>query len=64
MLQDPLPLSLELEARTNLVCGLIQVLRVKGKPKPEGDAGSHLNVIGEGSNTAVVDFGLSYINLS
>ena len=53
--------SLKLEACTDFVSGLIQILCVQGESESEGDAGTHLDIVGQGSNTAIVDFSLKQI---
>ena len=53
--------SLKLKTCANLVGGLIQILRVQGESEAEGDARTHLDVVGQGSDTAVIDFGLIHI---
>ena len=59
MLLYPLSLSFELKARSNLVCGFVQILRVERQTEPKGNTGPHLDIIGKGSNATVVDFSLS-----
>lgn len=43
---------------TNLVGSLVELLGVERATKAEGDALTEENVVGEGSNTAVVDLDL------
>jgi hypothetical protein len=51
-------LSLEGEAGTDLVGGLVQVLGVEGSTETEGDARAEQDVVGQGGNTTVVDLSL------
>lgn len=53
-------LTLEGEARADLVTSLVQLLGVEGSSDTEGEAGVDLGVVGDGSNTGVVDLGLSF----
>jgi hypothetical protein len=51
-------LSFKSEARPNFVGCLVEVLSVEGGAETEGDTGAELDVVGQGSDTAVVDLGL------
>ena len=52
-------LALKGEGSANLVSGLVEVLGIQRGTKTESDASSELDIVGESSNTSVVDLGLS-----
>lgn len=51
-------LTLEGKAGADLVSGLVELVGVERKTEAKGGAGVELGVVGEGSDTAVVDLGL------
>lgn len=51
-------LCLENERSTNLVVGLVELLGIEGGTNAESNTRSEENVVGNGSNTTVVDLGL------
>ena len=55
-------LTLEGERGTNLVAGLVELGGVERKAEAKRGASVELGAVGEGSNTAVVDLGLSYVS--
>lgn len=52
-------LTFKSEADTNLVGGLVELLGIERSTKAQGDAGAEEDIVGNGSNTTVVDLGLS-----
>lgn len=55
-------LTLEGERGADLVAGLVELGGVERKAEAEGGASVELGAVGEGSDTAVVDLGLSYVS--
>ena len=51
-------LCLENEASADLVGGLVELLGIEGGAKAESDARAEENVVGNGSDTTVVDLDL------
>lgn len=54
----PSNLTLEGEADTNLVGGLVNLLGVERATETQGDTGAEEDVVGDSGNTTVVDLGL------
>ena len=52
-------LCFENEGGTDFVGGLVELLGIKGAADAEGDTGAEENVVGNGSNTTVVDLDLN-----
>jgi hypothetical protein len=57
-------LTLEGEAGAELVAGLVQLLGIERATNTEGQTAVDLGVVGEGSNSKVVDLGLYGISMN
>ena len=55
-------LTLEGEASAELVAGLVELLGIERAANAEGQTAVDLGVVGEGSNTEVVDLGLRTVS--
>jgi hypothetical protein len=57
-------LCLEGEGSTNLVGGLVELLGIEGGTETEGDTRAEENVVGNSSDTTVVDLDLKSQDIS